>query len=99
METTQKELEEFRAATQREDSIWLSLNPGKAKISKVIDWEDIGVINGDFGNIDSVVIVGVPLYGNTDEVLHNATRYVFNQIEIFEKTKENKKLFTQIGMV
>ncbi len=74
------------------DSIWLSLTAGKNDLedAEVIYWDDIDEINGDFKNIESIIVTGIPLY--KVDSLENATRYIFNQIEIFEKIKENKNL-------
>ena len=73
-------------------SIWLSLTAGKNDLedAEVIYWDDIDEINGDFKNIESIIVTGIPLY--KVDSLENATRYIFNQIEIFEKIKENKNL-------
>jgi len=62
---------------------------------KVFDWNEAIELNGDFGNIRGIVITGISLYG--DESLDAATRYIFNQIEIHEKVKENKDLLNRIG--
>ena len=94
---TQEQLK--KEALERPDAIWLSLAPGKQEINEttIVDWSDINEIGGDFGNFKAVIVVGIPLYGDGDDTLMDATRYVFNQIEIFEKTKENKKLFQRIA--
>lgn len=87
--------EDFIEATERPDSIWLHLD-GEG-VSQVVDWEDVNTLNGDYGNLAEIVVVGIPLYGSSEDVLDSATRYVFNQIEIHQKTKENKELFESIG--
>ncbi len=97
---------DFIEATERPDAIWLSLKSSQEEddSAMIIDWSDINEINGDFGTISSIAVVGIPLYGRDDngildaeDVLLNATNYVFNQIEIREKTKENQKLIQSIG--
>ncbi len=88
---------EITEATERPDSIWLSTKPGKDQTTVIVDWSEVNDINGDYGNFDSIIVVGIPLYGTSEDVIHTATMYVFNQIDIFEKTKENKKLFVEIG--
>jgi len=91
MEPTQTELNE---ALERPDVIWLSLDAGKAELSetRIYDWDEMDAINGDFGNLKSIVVTGIPLYRDAEDACHNATMYVFNQIEILEKIKENKKI-------
>jgi len=89
--------EEIKETSQRPDSLWLSLEAGKNQKTLIVNWSQINDINGDFGTADAVIVVEVPLYGSSEDVLHIATMYVFNQIDIFEKTKENKKLFMEIG--
>ncbi len=82
-------------ALEREDSIWLSLKMGKAETHQVMYWEDAVACNGDFGNIDEVIVYGIPLYG--DEPIEAATRYILNQTEIHDLQKANKKLLNRIG--
>ncbi len=89
--------QEIKEATERPDSIWLSLEAGKNQKTIIVDWSDIKEIAGDFGTADATIVVGIPLYGTSDDILHTATRYVFNQIDIFEKSKQNKELFNEIG--
>ena len=91
---------EIKEATERPDSIWLSFGPGKDQKTLIVDWDEINEINGDFGDADATVVVGIPLYGeagNSEDILHSATMYVYNQIDIREKTQENKKFFEEIG--
>jgi len=88
---------QVKEATSRPDSLWLSLEMGKAELHEheVMSLDEAVACNGDFGNLRGLVVTGVPLYG--DEPLDAATRYIFNQIEIFEKIKENKELKKRIG--
>ena len=90
---------ERKEATERPDSIWLSLSAGKQTPEEtcIVNFDQINDINGNFGDFKAAIVVGIPLYGTADDVLHTCTKYIFNQIEIFEKTKENKELFTSIG--
>ncbi len=94
--------EEIKEHSQREDSIWLSLEAGKNQKTTIIDWEDINVLELilDRDEPDALIVTGIPLYGDAgdaEDILLIATRYVFNLIEIREKIKENKELLEGIG--
>ncbi len=91
--------EEIKELSQREDSIWLSLEQGKNQKTATIDWEDIDVLEAilDRDEPDALIVTGIPLYGSAEDVLDAATQYVFNKIEIKEKIKENKILLEGIG--
>ena len=89
--------EEIKEATERPDCIWLSFRPGKDQTTVIVNWDEINEINGDYGTVDAVVVVGIPLYGKADDVLYAAEKYVFNQVEIRQKIKENIKLKASIG--
>ena len=88
-------------AIDREDSIWLTLEDSDNPITKIIDWLEINEINGDFKNATEIIVVGIPLYGRNsrtgEDILSLATQYVYNQVEIFKRTKQNKELYSGIG--
>ena len=91
--------EKINEAINREDSIWLSLDAGVHALceNEIVEWDDVKEINGDYGNIKGIVVVGIPLYRDAAEALQNATKFIFNQIEIFEKTKENQKILQEMA--
>jgi len=95
----QAKYNEVQEERERPDSIWLSLSADKCELEDtgLFDWDDMEKVNGDFGDLKSVIISGIPLYPDTEISLSSASRYVFNQIEIFQKTKENKDLLSKIG--
>ncbi len=86
--------EEIKEATQRADSAWLSMKPGKAETTLIINWDSVQTLTEleDFDKYDDIVVIEIPLYFDADEAIHKATKYIFNLIEIYEKQKENKEL-------
>lgn len=86
-------------AIDRPDSIWLSLKVGKNVNPLIINWDQIQNLTRllEGNDHDEVIIVGIPLYGSSEDVLHDATMYAYNLIEIAEKTKVNKEIFEGIG--
>ena len=92
-----KETKIVQEAIDRPDSIWLSLDTGNVELHehRVFSFEEAVATKGDFGNIKGIVVTEIPLYG--DDPRDATTRYIFNQIEIHEKIKENKELLKRIG--
>ncbi len=90
---------EVTEAINRPDAIWLSLKTGENTNPTIMDWEDIDVVDEIINRdkCDNLIVVGIPIYPNAEKALENATRYVFNVIEINEKIAENKKLLESIG--
>ena len=97
--TPNNQTPEMTEALERPDTIWMSLDMGKAQPEEtmILDFSDAVKSQGDFGFMKSLIVTGIPLYGTSDDVLDSAMRYIFNQIEIFEKTKENKTLGASVG--
>jgi len=98
LERTNKIIQE---EIDRPDAVWLSLVAGGVNLeeNKVMSFEEAVACRGDFGNIKGLVVTEIPLYGSegAEGSLDAATRYIFNQIEIHEKTKENLDLLGCIG--
>ena len=92
-----KMTEAIQEEINRPDAIYLSLKAGKGETITVVDFEDVDADNGDYGNYDNLVVVGIPLYPDAETALDNAMRYVFNKIEIHDLIKQNKALKLQIG--
>lgn len=89
--------EEVDAVVDREDSIWLSLSSpnGDYKVKRaIVDWNEVEEKNGDYGDINSIIVINIPIYNkdrSKSDLLTIATQYLFNQIEILKRSKHNKE--------
>ena len=97
METFPSTLE-LNNTYSRPDTISLCLQPYADETQvAIVDWDEVDEINGDYGTITDIYVTGIPIYPDTEKALETATRYVFNQIEIFEKIQENKELLANMN--